>query len=376
MKNPFRYGVPVSGEFYFPRADMAKKMLTYIGSGQKVLLYGKRRFGKTSFLNECASLFKENGITTLYIDVYPITSLRDFLCALTKGIKDSRILPISQRIRDAVESVFRLRPRITVEGDGAALDFSVPSLSDEEIKASIEDTVRLFGKINENSPMTVIFDEFQKIAEIVGGDWLEGALRAEIQKQGGVPYIFCGSRRGLILDMFQNSSRPFYQMCTAIELPAVGDGFAMWLKERLHAASVKIGLNTSRALLDKVDSSPNYAQMVAFHLVADPPDGEVETNDVDCVLDTLCRSNSYTYMTLYDSLSANAQRTVRLIAMNPGKSPFSQDTAHKFGLTNSAVQSAIKSLVNKHVFDDTTSGGNVVFDDPLFLRWIQKSFSY
>jgi len=376
MKNPFRYGVPVSGEFYFPRPDMAKMMLSYVGAGQKTLLYGRRRFGKTSFLKECTNVLSEKGITSVYIDVYPITSRRDFLLAMAAGIKGSRLLSITERIKDAVGNLFRLRPRLVVEGDGTAIDFLVPTLGEDDIKSSIEDTIRLFGKLNEEQPVAIVFDEFQKIAEIDDDGWLEATLRSEIQNQGAVPYIFCGSRRGLILEMFQNPTRPFYQMCTAIELPRMGGDFAEWLREKLDAAGIKIDSETTTKMLDKVDWSPNYAQMVAFHLVADPPVGEVKVEDVDHVMDNLCRLNGYTYMTLYDSLSANAQRLLRMVAMNPRQSPFRQELMIKFGLTSSNVQSAIRSLVKKHLLDDTTSGGNIIFDDPLFLRWLQKTFEY
>ncbi|MFH1830894.1 MAG: hypothetical protein ABH871_08995 [Pseudomonadota bacterium] len=376
MKNPFRYGVPVSGDYYFPRPDFSQRLLPYTLSGQKILLYGRRRFGKTSFLKEYADTLNANGVTPLFIDVYPITSLRDFLHALSAGIKESGILSMTERVKKIVFDLFRTRPRLAMEGDSTALDFFVPSLKDDEIKSAIEDTIRLFGRLALEQQIIIIFDEFQKIAEIDDAGWLEGSLRSEIQKQAAVPYIFCGSRRGLILDMFQNPSRPFYQMCTAIELPRLQDDFAEWLRKKLLGAKVEIDSETSIALMEKIDWSPNYAQMIAFHLVADPPDGSVSVDDIDIVLDALCQLNGYTYMTLYDSLGANAQRLLRMVAKNPGQSPFRQELMSEFGLKTSGVQSAIRSLINRHILDDATSGGNVYFDDPLFSRWLRTRLGY
>ena len=376
MKNPFRYGVPVSGEYYFPRPDFSKTLLPYTAAGQKILLYGRRRFGKTSFLKEYADTLKQRGTTSVFIDVYPITSLRDFLHALSAGIKESGLLSITERVKKIIFDLFRIRPRLAVEGDETALDFFIPSLKDDDVKSAVEDTIRLFGKLAENQPLVVVFDEFQKIAEIDDAGWLEGALRSEIQNQGAVPYIFCGSRRGLILDMFQNPSRPFYQMCTAIELPRLQNDFAEWLRNKLLSAKVAIDSETSLAMLAKIDWSPNYAQMIAFHLVADPPEGNVGIDDIERVLDALCQLNGYTYMTLYDSLGANAQRLLRLVARNPDQSPFRQELMAAFGLKTSGVQSAIRSLINRHILDDTTSGGKVYFDDPLFSRWLKTRFGY
>jgi len=376
MKNPFRYGVPVSGDFYFSRPTLVKQMLDYSRSGQKILLYGPRRFGKTSFLKEYSEVLIKKKIVPVYIDLYPITSHRDFLTEISTSIRDCRILSTGRKIKDLINNLFRLRPRLIIDGDTTALDMFVPSITDEDVKSSIEDTIRLLGKIHKDRPLVIIFDEFQKISEIDDDGWLEASLRSEIQKQEDLSYFFCGSRRGLILDMFQNSSRPFYQMCTPIELPRMDSDFAGWIMKKLKSSGIAIDRETTTVLLDKVDWNPNYAQMIAFHLVADSPEGPVNAEKINAVLDNLCQLNSYTYTSFFDSLSVTAQKTLRLIALNKGQSPFSKKLLFKSDLTSSSVQAAIKGLVNKHVLDDTSSGKNIVFDDPLFLRWIEKRFTF
>lgn len=110
MRNPFKYGVPVSGDFYFPRPALARQMLDYSKAGQKILLYGPRRYGKTSFLREYSDVLKANNITPVYVDLYPVTSHRDFLTELSASIKNSRILSTAQRVRDIIVPVGKLRP--------------------------------------------------------------------------------------------------------------------------------------------------------------------------------------------------------------------------------------------------------------------------
>ncbi len=376
MHNPFRYGVPVSGEYYLARPKLVKKLLKYTLSGQKLLLYGPRRFGKTSFLQEYVRTLSKQKISAVVVDTYPITSHRDFLHALTRGLRGKGVKSLTESIKTLVESIFRIRPRISLEEDGIALDFAIPSLSDQEVKMAIEDTIKAIARLYKKHSLIVIIDEFQKVVEIGDKGWLEGTLRSEIQKQAEVPYIFCGSRRSLILDMFQNSSKPFYHLATPIELPKFGQEFVDWLIKRLKGVNIKISNDVAQYMLDVVGWSPNYAQMIAFHLVADQPTGSISPADINLVLDNLCQLNGYTYMTLFDSLPSNAQRVVRMSAINPGQSPFKQSLMRQYELSSSAVQAAIRSLINKRVLDDATSKGKLLFDDPLFLRWVQKSFSY
>lgn len=376
MHNPFRYGVPVSGQYYLARPKLVKKLTPYAVAGQNILLFGPRRFGKTSFLQEYASTLSKKEINVVMIDTYPITSHRDFLHSLIKGLESRKLKPFMKSIREVIDAVFRVRPKITVEADGIGLNFPIPALNDEEIKWAIEDTFKMIGKLNQKKKLAVFFDEFQKIAEINDKGWLEGTIRSEIQKQGDLHYLFCGSRRGLILDMFQNSSKPLYHMATPIELPKFGEEFISWLMKRFNIADIKITKEVTKHLLDLIDWSPNYAQMLAFHLVADSPNGPIKSEDIDKILDNLCQLNGYTYMTLFDSLSSNAKRIVRMNALNPDQSPFQQDLMRDYGLSSSTVQAAIRSLINKRILDDATSKGNLIFDDPLFLRWVQKSFSY
>jgi AAA+ ATPase superfamily predicted ATPase len=281
-----------------------------------------------------------------------------------------------QFFKDTLSILFRIRPKINVEPTNVSLDFSIDSMNSDDIKTAIEDTMRMLGEFHKKQRLMIFFDEFQKIAEISDNAWLEGTLRSEIQKQQDVPYLFCGSRRGLIVDMFQNRERPFYHMANPIEFPRFNDEFIDWLKKRFTKVHLSISKKIIKYLLDITDWSPNYAQMIAFHLIANPSHNNITNETVDSILNEICSLNTYTYMTLFDSLSSNAQRVLRLAALNPGESPFKYELLQKFQLTNSTVQAALKSLINKRILDDSTSKGKLFFDDPLFLRWIQNTFRY
>ena len=76
----------------------------------------------------------------------------------------------------------------------------------------------LGGFIDEIGPSKVhmVFDEFQEITELKDKR-LEGTLRSHIQFHQSSSF-FVGSRRHLLLGIFSESSRPFYQSAQLYEL--------------------------------------------------------------------------------------------------------------------------------------------------------------
>ena len=61
MKNPFLFGPLVSGDQFYDRADIERELLRAIENGTNVLLYGPRRYGKTSLVARVADRLRVDG---------------------------------------------------------------------------------------------------------------------------------------------------------------------------------------------------------------------------------------------------------------------------------------------------------------------------
>lgn len=68
-----------------------------------------------------------------------------------------------------------------------------------------------------NRENTVSFDEFQQICRYPEKN-IEALLRSHIQHLGNVNFIFVGSERHLISEMFLSSAKPFYNSTRQMEL--------------------------------------------------------------------------------------------------------------------------------------------------------------
>jgi hypothetical protein len=90
---------------------------------------------------------------------------------------------------------------------------------------------------------------------------------------------------------------------------------------------------------------------------------------IDCLLDR----ESYAFTTLFEGLSSNQKRLLEAIAKEGEQAqPYEGEFVSRSGFKSaSAVQSALKALIEKDIIDRTESGTYMVSDR--FLRlWIRR----
>jgi hypothetical protein len=195
-----------------------------------------------------------------------------------------------------------------------------------------------------------------------------------MQQLKNTSFIFTGSKRGIIYEMLNNHSRPLYRSCQSIEFPSFGREFTDWIIDRFSKVDIRCDEKAIQHLRNLVQDTPNYVQMVCFHLVAQGKK-HITIQEVEHALNTVVRQNAYAYQTLLNTLTATQQRALRLAAKE-GKQVFSKDLLKKYEISSGpALASALKALKEKSILDEEGTGrGTVVFDDPLFAIWLKNSF--
>lgn len=374
-KNPFKFGDPVEGDYYLPRPELSRTVKQFIENRIHVVLIGPRRFGKTSFVLDLLKQLegKENQ-TCLYIDIFNVTSHRDFLHQLLRALRKKKSW--GRKLKEWIESIPRLRPKFAWEADPNTNEISfslTPELnSEKDVKEVIQDTLGALGEMN--GKIIVAIDEFQKVAELEDEGWLEATLRTQMQQTRNTSFLFTGSRKGIINDMINSPSRPFYRSCQPIEFPSFGSEFTDWVIQRFGVVGVNCERSAIESLRQLVQETPNYVQMACFHLVAQGII-KVDHQNIHAVLRTIVRQNSYAYQTLLNSLTAIQQRALRLAAKE-NEQIFSKELLQQYEIPSGpTLASVIKSLKQKQILNEGTVKGKVFFDDPLFAIWLRTEFA-
>ncbi len=371
MKNPFVYGKEVSKENFCNRSSEIKELIRDIENSQNVMIYSQRRFGKTSLIKRVYEELDSKRILTVYVDLYPVLSEEDFIRVYAKELSKIVTRGIADRIKDLASVFKRIRPAFSIDQTGQGT-FSI-DVNSNEVVPFIEDVLeglkRYMGK--EKKQAVVCFDEFQQIGQLKT-DKLEKYMRSKFQTHNKISYIFMGSKKHLIYDMFNNPGRPFYRSAKPFPLEKISE---KELKTFIIKKFNKSGKAIPDTLADKIifecESHPYYVQYLCHILWEKAIDKKKITNkDFKDILNTLLLRESSTFEATWDLLSVKQKQVLIALAETDKQDKiFSADFLQKYKLGSaSSVQRTVNSLIEKDLIDRTERVYSII--DVIFKKWI------
>lgn len=370
MKNPFVYGKEVTKENFCNRPDEIKELTRDIENSQSVLIYSQRRFGKTSLIKRVYEQLSPD-VVRVYADLYPVLSDEDFISIYAEAV--SRVVTggVTEKIKELASVFTKIRPVFSMDQSGRPT-FSV-EVKASEVKLYLEDVLESVFRYTEkvNKRAVVCFDAFQQIGQLKT-DRLEKYMRSKFQAHKNVSYIFMGSKKHLIHDMFNNPNRPFYRSAKPFPLGKINEAELKHFIGRKFADS---GKSISGELIDKIisvcESHPYYVQYLCHIIWEQAIDrGSITGQDFEDSLGLLLQRESSTYEATWDLLSVKQRQVlIALSEMSSGEKIFSADFLHENKLGSaSSVQRTLNSLIDKDLVDKT--GGRYSVIDMFLKKWI------
>jgi AAA+ ATPase superfamily predicted ATPase len=373
-RNPFTYGGRVTGDAFCDRQKELEELLSDIKARQHLILFSQRRFGKTSLVWKLLAEAKKNGIIPVYVDLYPVSSLAEFIELYAKAI--AKALSGYEKTMKLLKGLFsRLYLSMGVDGMGnpqwnVGFDRSRETESLDEVLLTFEAYLKKTKKAG-----VVVFDEFQQITEMNRKN-IEARLRSAIQTHERVSYIFVGSRKHLMQDIFSSPNRPFYRIGKVFPLGKISpDDFSPFIRERFGSVKMTITDKALDAVLDVTETHPYYIQYLCHILYDIVGEKRVREDDVPRALDLLISREATAYMNIWDLLTLRQrQALVSLAETTAGESPFRAETLQRFGMSQPAVMMrALNSLAEKDLVDKENGRYEII--DVFFKRWISTYIS-
>ena len=369
MKNPFRYGCIVGGEYYCPRPDLTSEILRYAESGQNIVLQGERRLGKTSLIYET---FRDNKtFKMLYVDFMGTKSISDFCRKVTAAVAamDRR----RSLLLKTAEYLSRLRPSLSLDPTTGSASITLDARSSSGI-SSVEDIMDMIEKRSKATRMCVVFDEFQDLLHMDNADEVMATLRGKIQFHSDIPYIFMGSIRNKMSDIFTKSQSPFFKSAILFDVPRITDAkFIDFLSKRFKAGKRNVPEDVILKILDISNRVSGDVQELCDALwIATKEDATVSFEDVDKALGVVFAREIKSYTPIVSQLTSIQMRVLREIATNGGKNVYGKTFLENTSMFNaSSVRKAVQRMVEQDILFQSEKD-DYQFTNPFFGEWLKR----
>lgn len=376
MRNPFKFGMAVSGDLFYDRRVSFRKLYTKLAGGScNVVMYAPRRYGKTSLAKKVLAKFAEEKTPTIYFNLSKIETIEKFCEQYAAAI--STLVGHGRETLDMLLAYLsHLHPTVSV---GADTLISIRFDYGEKMSSSSLSSVLDFGeKIAAEKlhrPILVAFDEFQEISRLSPDLPLEGIFRSCIQEHENMRYLFFGSRTHLLKRMFGDRTRPFYKSAATVRLdkpPA--EESKDFVRRRFAAGSVGLDEATAERIVRDSENLPYYLQQLSaltFDIVRARDGDWVENADIDEAVAELLDENADYYTERLSMLSPTQRLLVSALAKEPTQE-FSTDYRKRHSLgVSSTVHAALKVIVDAGLAESDESGHWL--GDPFFARFVRTS---
>ncbi|MBU2572501.1 MAG: hypothetical protein KKH28_00270 [Elusimicrobia bacterium] len=375
--NPFIFGEVVKDASFIDRKAELEAIVKDLSDGQKMFLIGPRRYGKTSLLLAAAEKLKAKGARVVYLDLFKTASIEQFAAALGKASAEMRKLGFAEAVNFIKDFVSGLRPQFSVNPDGSlslGVDASPPQ---KEVFQMIENLLaypqELAGR--EKRRVIVMFDEFQEIVSI-GGEPLEKLMRAVIQKQRNVGYVFCGSKKTMMSEMVSKKSRAFFGLGPITHLDKIpSEYFEKYLAGNFAGGGFDCSKEILRSMVSSAGGIPYYIQYLAHELWdLKAEEKKITAADVERAVALIAKRNTPVYQNVWENLPQTQKRLLQGLAANPGAAIFSGAFITRFQLKSSAlVKKSLSLLISKDIIEKEASG--YVFTDHWMGVWVRQNCS-
>jgi len=369
MRNPFTLQLATNEDFC-NRTKEISDLLNYAKNGQNVVLLSPRRMGKSSLTLRVLKELKQEGYLTVYIDLLPVSSEKEFITKLATNIAKEIGRDVSDKtMRQRFEGLFKkLTPVLEIKPDGTSL--SIKFDPDAKVNVLLEDLlngVSIFLK-KRKIKACFVFDEFQEITELPESKNIEGTLRSYIQSEKEISFFFVGSRRRILQDMFTNAKRPFYKSAFIYELKRISEeDFVSYIMKKFNESGKECNKAAASKIYNIAEGFPYYVQKLSL-IAWDITEKECDIDTVSEAYKILLKDETYGYENILSGLTLIQRSVLRAISLEPTSSVFTTEYLKKYSISLGGLQKALKALLSKDIVEKDEEGIYKVVD-PVFRSW-------
>lgn len=329
----------------FCNRDEERKRLKYnIDHEIHTLVMSPRRYGKTSVILRS---LEEHKTSFAHVDWFLATKPEILVERLIDGIAllISNLIPINEKALKAIQNAFTsLDVGLGLYGASLQLKLTQKQVTPSRAaKDAIEGLEAIL--IKQKKKAVVFIDEVQDLLGSEMCDEMEALIRFHAQKSKVLTFIFSGSNRKLLKDMFEDSRRPMFNMCDKMLLGRISEN--SYSKFIQKAAKAKWKKEFSDNELDAIFSSTERHSYFINYLCSELWRSNTQpTEKVICnTWHRICLEEQPSIANDLSGLTLNQKRILQYATKNGITEPTSKATSLALQLSPRGVIQSLETLI-------------------------------
>lgn len=361
-----------SGEAFCNRIDETTFLKTCIEHQRPVLLISPRRYGKTSL---ALHAIHQTKLPYAHIDFFSAIDERDIERIILNGVGKllSSMESLPQKALSLATEILdgsRVRAVLSKVGVSIEIDNKV-----EKPSQNILDVLERLEKlaIKTNKKFILFFDEFQCIGEVAPDQAMESVLRQVAQLTKSISFIFSGSNRHLLNQLFDDRKRPFYKLCERMAIQRISkeDYESHIQRSALNAWEGELDSETLNTLFICSERHPYYLNLLCSRMLIgkDKPTAE----SIKKIWGNYVREERSSVASEIDLLSKNQKKLLTILSrINGTFSPLGNDFIQISKMSKTSIDQAL-TFLDRHDYIIKRDDGFISVLDPLIRETLSMN---
>jgi uncharacterized protein len=374
MQAPFVFGKITAGENFTDRENEISWLIERFSASTNCMLISPRRWGKSSLVKRVTEKMKHNQKDKLFcfIDLYKVRSEQEFYELFAMELIKATNSGFEEIVNTAKKIFKQLLPKISLSPDNSnnvSLSFSWNDL--KKNPAEILNLPETLSKLKKRQ-IIVCIDEFQNISFFDNALAFQKKARAHWQQHQHAHYCLYGSKRHLLSEFFTKSSMPFYRFGEILFLEKIPlEYWKTFIVKRFSDFKKTISSAQAEKIATSMENHPYFVQQLSQAVWFRTP--KVCSDDIiNYTLNELLDQYTILYQKDVDGLT-NIQLNFLKALCNKESRFTSHEILTKYKIGASANIKRIKeALESKEIIE--IWGKSIMFNDPLFEKWLNQKF--
>jgi len=371
--NPFTLKGYRGGKYFCDREDELKNIVDNLENGTDITLYSIRRTGKTGLIYHIFNHFEEeNEAICIYIDIFSTQNKQELISLLASAIFDS-MKPHKKIANKFIEYIKKFSPVVSFDPLTGTPELSMQESSDKQHDQTLATLFEFLDK--QNKQVIVAIDEFQQIANYPEKN-IEAIFRTIVQKLTNVNFIFSGSHKHLLLEIFSNAKRPFFSSTNLISLGNIPiEKYKPFIIGKFEDDKRKITEEAVDFILSWTRTHTYYTQAVCNKVYA-TLGKKIVLREVQLTCANLLGEKEHIYYQYRNLLTDGQWEVLKAIAKEDKvrkPTAFSFIAKYKLGNTSSVRRSLLSLIDKEMVIEMRTKDDHYYMVYDCFLsRWLAR----